>query len=144
MQALTSSFVTAPKLAGFLFATIPLLLFIIGILSWANNIVGVPANNLEGRVSTLVEQILSSVRIVQSFNMGSSLMKRLDGELLEQLRKLCAKRSMIRSLEQSSVYFAVFLTYSMAFWFGGNQVRKGLETGRVMTVSTTASMRISN
>lgn len=113
-------------------------------LSWANSVVGVPTNHLEGRVSTLVEQILSSVRIVQSFNMGSDLIKRFDGELLEQLRKLYAKRSMIRSLEQSSVYFAVFLAYSMAFWFGGIQVRKGLETGRLMTVSTTASMRTSN
>jgi ATP-binding cassette subfamily B (MDR/TAP) protein 1 len=67
--------------------------------------------------------------------MGESLIKRFDGDLLKRLQKLGAKRSIIRSLEQSSVYFALFLTYSLAFWFGGIQVRGGLETGHVLTVS---------
>ena len=118
-----------------LFAVIPFVVLIFGFLGWANDIVGGPANNLEGQTSSLVEQILSSVRIVQSFNMGGSLIKRFDGDLLKRLQKLGAKRSVIRSLEQSSVYFALFLTYSLAFWFGGIQVRGGLETGHVLTVS---------
>ncbi|GHJ89384.1 hypothetical protein NliqN6_5786 [Naganishia liquefaciens] len=133
IAAITSSFANSPKLAGVLFAVIPFVVLIFGFFGWLNDIVGGPANNLEGQTSSLVEQILSSVRIVQSFNMGGSLIKRFDGDLLKRLQKLGAKRSIIRSLEQSSVYFALFLTYSLAFWFGGIQVRGGLETGHVLT-----------
>ena len=125
----------SPKLASVLFGVIPFVLAIFGFLGWANDVLGGPANDLEGRASSLVEQILSSVRIVQSFNMGPSLIKRFDGDLLKRLRTLGAKRSVIRSLEQSSVYFALFLMYSLAFWFGGIQVREGLDTGHVLTVS---------
>lgn len=128
------SLVNSPKLAGVLFAVIPFVLAIFGFLVWANDIVGGPVSALEGQASSLAEQILSSVRIVQSFNMGESLVKRFDGDLLKRLQRLGAKRSVIRSLEQSSVYFTLFLTYSLAFWFGGIQVREGLETGHVLTV----------
>lgn len=133
-QGLTSAFANSPKLGGVLFSLIPFLIIVFGVLNWGNNIVAAPANDLEGQTSTLIEQILSSVRIVQSFNMGSSLIQRLDSDLLKRLQKLGAKRSIIRALEQSSVYFAVFLTYSLTFWYGGIQVRQGLATGHVLTV----------
>lgn len=115
---------------------VPFVVIIFAFLGWANDIVSAPANNLEGQTSSLAEQILSSVRIVQSFNMGGGLIKRFDGDLLKRLQKLGAKRSVIRSLEQSSVYFALFLLYSLAFWFGGIEVRAGLATGHVLTVSS--------
>jgi ABC-type multidrug transport system fused ATPase/permease subunit len=61
-------------------------------------------------------------------------MDRLDSHMLKRLQRLGAHRSIIRSLQQSSVYFALFLTYSLSFWYGGIQVRKGLATGHVLTV----------
>jgi ATP-binding cassette subfamily B (MDR/TAP) protein 1 len=134
-QALSSSFAHSPRLAGVLFSVIPVILVIIGSLMWANNVVNEPANKLEGRISSFVEQIFSSVRIVQSFNMGPSLIKRFDGDLLQQLRRFGAKRSVIRSLSQSSLYLAVFSTYSLAFWFGGIEVKRGIATGDIVTVS---------
>ena len=133
-QSIVPSLVNSPKLGGVLFAVIPFVLIMFGFLVWANDIVGGPVSALEGQASSLAEQILSSVRIVQSFNMGESIIKRFDGDLLKRLQRLGAKRSVIRSLEQSSVYFTLFLTYSLTFWFGGIQVREGLQTGHVLTV----------
>ncbi|KAJ9101252.1 hypothetical protein QFC21_003471 [Naganishia friedmannii] len=133
IAAISSSFANSPRLAGVLFCMIPFVVIIFVFLGWANEVVSAPANSLEGQTSSLAEQILSSVRIVQSFNMGEGLIKRFDGDLLKRLQKLGAKRSVIRSLEQSSVYFALFLLYSLAFWFGGIEVRGGLATGHVLT-----------
>lgn len=64
--------------------------------------------------------------------MGSSLIRRLDNDLLKWLQKLGAKRSAIRSLEQAGVYFACFLVNSTAMWYGGIQVRQGAAVGDVM------------
>lgn len=133
LQAIVSSFINSSRLAGVLFSLVPFVIIVFGILGWANNVIGGPANNLEGQTSSLVEQILSSIRVVQSLNMGPSLIKRLDTDLFKRLQKLGAKRSIIRSLQQSSIYFALFLTYSLAFWYGGIEVRGGLATGHVVT-----------
>jgi hypothetical protein len=38
-------------------------------------------------------------------------------------------------LSQSSLYLAVFSTYSLAFWFGGIEVKRGIATGDIVTVS---------
>ena len=70
------------------------------------------------------------------------MIQRFGDELLPQLRKVGTKRSVIRSLEQSSVFFAFFATYSLACWWGGIQVQRGLKTGQVMTVSLFVSWRV--
>lgn len=76
--------------------------------------------------------MISSVRTVQSFGMRSSLVKRLDNDLLNGLQKLGAKRSVIRSLEQAAVYFACFLVNSVVFWYGGILVRQGADIGNIL------------
>lgn len=134
-QALTSSFAHSPKLAGVLFSIVPLIIATFTFLGWANKVIGGPADSLEGQTSSLVEQVFASIRVVQSFNMGPSLIARLDNDLFKRLRKLGAKRSVVRALEQSSIYFANFLVYSLACWYGGIQVRRGLATGNFVTVS---------
>lgn len=74
--------------------------------------------------------------VVQAFDMGETVIKRMNDTLCRQSQRLGVRRSFIRSSKQSSVYFALFLTYSLTFWYGGIEVRRGLDTGRVMTVSS--------
>jgi ATP-binding cassette subfamily B (MDR/TAP) protein 1 len=141
LQALTSSFAHSPRLAGVLFSIVPLIIATFTFLGWANKVIGGPVDSLEGQTSSLVEQVFASIRVVQSFNMGPSLIARLDNDLFKRLRKLGAKRSVVRALEQSSIYFANFLVYSLAFWYGGIQVRRGLATGNFVTVSFRGTAR---
>jgi ABC-type multidrug transport system fused ATPase/permease subunit len=108
---------------------------IVGFHVWANNKVSGRANRIDGQMASTVEQILSSIRIVQAFDMGATVIKRMDDSFCRQSRRLGMKRAFIRSSKQSSVYFALFLTYSLTFWFGGKEVKRGLDTGRVITVS---------
>lgn len=134
-QALISSFINSPKLAGVLFSIVPFGILFFAILDRQNHALGGLADSLEGQASSFIEQLFSSVRLVQSFNMGPGLITQLDKNLYKRLQKLSAKRSIIRSLEQAFIYFAMFLVYSLAFWYGGIQVRAGLATGHVVTVS---------
>lgn len=77
------AFVTSLKLGGVLFSTAPFLVVVFGSLGWANSYIGDRANHLEGETSSYIEQILCSVRIVQSFGMGPSLIERLERDWLK-------------------------------------------------------------
>nr|CDI57199.1 related to multidrug resistance protein 1 [Melanopsichium pennsylvanicum 4] len=111
-------FVKAPRIAGVLFALLPLTMIIFSVLGKATERVGAPALRIEGRSSTFLEQVLGSVRVVQSFGMEEQLLKRFDQAMLKPLEKLGMRKSAIRGLETSAVYFMLNLTYSVAFWWG--------------------------
>ncbi|CAO1619358.1 unnamed protein product [Sympodiomycopsis kandeliae] len=128
-----SAFCHAPKLAGFLFALVPFAVIIFAILGWATEVVGAPALTVEGKAASLTEQILSSVRIVQAFGMAPHVIQRLNKGMLAKLERLGMGRSLIRGLEQSSIWFILNTTYAICFWYGGIQVTKGVSNGNVMT-----------
>ncbi|SPO26188.1 related to multidrug resistance protein 1 [Ustilago trichophora] len=118
-------FIKAPRIAGVLFALLPLTVIIFSVLGKATEIVGAPALRIEGRSSTFLEQVLGSVRVVQSFGMESQLLKRFDKVMLKPLEKLGMRKSAIRGLETSAVYFMLNLTYSLAFWWGAINIAEG-------------------
>jgi ATP-binding cassette subfamily B (MDR/TAP) protein 1 len=93
-------------------------------------------SEVDGRASSFIEQILSSVRVVQSFDMSTKLIARLEHGFMGPLRKLSKKRSWVRAVEQGSTFGAGFLVYSMCFWFGGIEVARGQTVGDVLVVST--------
>ncbi|KAF8754585.1 ABC transporter transmembrane region [Rhizoctonia solani] len=72
--------------------------------------------DLEGQSGTLLEQILGSVRVVQSFAAESFLVKKYD-EYLTALQRLGKWRSIVRGLELSISYCVLNLTYSVASIF---------------------------
>jgi ATP-binding cassette subfamily B (MDR/TAP) protein 1 len=134
-QCLISAFVHAPRLAGFLFAIVPTTGVLFTALGyWSDNVLTALAP-LDGRASSLIEQILSSVRIVQSFDLGPRLIRKLEHDMLGPLRRAAKKKSGVRALEQATVYGLGFLVYCMAYWFGGIEVARGLEVGDLLTVS---------
>ena len=118
-------FVKAPRIAGVLFALLPLTMIIFSILGKATELVGAPALRIEARTSTFLEQVLGSVRVVQSFGMEVQLLKRFDTVMLKPLEKLGMRKSAIRGLETSAVYFMLNLTYSLAFWWGAINIAEG-------------------
>lgn len=102
---------------------------------WSDAVAQVKAP-MDGKTSSFIEQILSSVRIVQSFDMAPKLLRKLQNSMLAPLRKVSAKTSATRALEQAAAYGAGFLVYSLSFWYGGIQVADGLSVGNFLTVST--------
>jgi hypothetical protein len=67
--------------------------------------------------------------------MTSRLIQYFDDHLLAGAQKVEDKRSILRSLKHATLMFTVLCTYALAFWFGGIEVDRGLDVGKVMTVS---------
>lgn len=134
LTGLISAFINAPRLAGVLFALIPFTVIVFALLGWATDLVSTPALALEGRAASLVEQTISSVRIVQAFGMAQHLIRRLNQDMLERLERLGLGRSLIRGVEQSTIYTILNLSYSTSFWFGSIQIARGdASIGAVLT-----------
>lgn len=128
--------VHAPRLGGVLFALIPIVMSIFaGLGYWAES-VSKRVSETDGKASSFIEQIISSVRVVQSFNMSQRLIARLEHGLLGPLRILARRRAMVKALEQGLVYGAGFIVYSACFWYGGIEVTRGTSVGDVLTVSS--------
>ena len=127
-------FVKAPIIAAVLFCMLPITIAIFTILGRATEKVGAPVLRIEGRASTFLEQVLGSVRVVQSFGMESELMKRFDQAMLKPLEKLGMRKAAIRGLEMGAVYTMLNLTYSLAFWWGSiNVVNDRVSVGSLLT-----------
>lgn len=134
VTGLISAFINAPRLAGVLFALIPFTVLVFAVLGWATDLVSTPALAVEGKAASLVEQTLSSVRIVQAFGMAQHLIRRLNEGMLERLERLGLGRSLIRGIEQSTIYTILNLSYSTSFWFGSIQIARGTTSvGAVLT-----------
>ena len=86
-------------------------------------------------MSSLISQIFSSIRIVQTFTMEGPIMSALEAGFLCRLETLGKTRAVARAVEQAGVFFAVFVTHSLAFWIIGIEVVKGADLGYAMTVS---------
>ncbi|PWN46891.1 P-loop containing nucleoside triphosphate hydrolase protein [Violaceomyces palustris] len=127
-------FVKSARIAGVLFALLPFTMILFSLMAYATERVGVPALRIEGRASTFLEQILSSVRVVQSFGMEASLMRRFDSAMLKPLEKLGMRKAAIRGMEMGTVYFVLNVTYALAFWWGSINLASGeVDLGSLLT-----------
>lgn len=132
--SLIIGFCVAARVTGFLFTVVPLVVVMFALLSKASEAIGAPALRLEGRASSYVEEIVGSMRIVQSFNMAAQLLRKYDKDMLSKLEMFGRRKALIRGTEAGAVYFALFVTYSAAFWFIGFQlVRGNVDLGNGLT-----------
>lgn len=73
--------------------------------------------------------------------MEGPIMSALEAGFLCRLETLGKTRAVARAVEQAGVFFAVFVTHSLAFWVIGIEVVKGTDLGYAMTVSRGANTR---
>ncbi|CAE7087787.1 unnamed protein product, partial [Rhizoctonia solani] len=89
---------------------------------------------IDGQAGTLLEQILSSVRVVQSFAAETFLAKKYDA-YLQRLQKLAKWRSLVRGMELGVANCVTCLIYSLTFWYGSRLVvGEDLEVGLMFTI----------
>ncbi|CAE6340515.1 unnamed protein product, partial [Rhizoctonia solani] len=132
--ALIMAFSRAAHLAGVIVGVVPLAFILFVSVGYLSAKADSRLLDLEGQSGTLLEQILGSVRVVQSFAAESFLIKKYD-EYLTRLQRLGKWRSVVRGLELSISYCVLNLTYSAAFWYGSQLiVREDLQVGLMFTV----------
>ncbi|KAJ1305894.1 hypothetical protein OPQ81_010614 [Rhizoctonia solani] len=134
LVALIMAFSRAARLAGVVFGVVPLAFILFVSSGYLAAKADARLLDVEGQAGTLLEQILSSVRVVQSFAAESFLVKKYD-QYLAQLQRLGKWRSVVRGLELSISFCILNLTYSVAFWYGSQLiVRDNLPVGLMFTI----------
>lgn len=123
LAALITSFIVAPRLAGVLFAILPVGLILFAAAATPGEKVQGRITEADGKANTFLEQILSSIRIVQAFAAENVLIAKYD-EHLYGLEKDGTIRAAIKALETAVSYFVLTLVYSTAIWFGSQEVTK--------------------
>ncbi|WFD25790.1 ABC-type xenobiotic transporter [Malassezia nana] len=84
--------------------------------------------HVDSRLSTFMEQVIASVRIVHSFEITQVLLDRIKFLYMKPLAKVVRLRTMVRASELSVMYFVVTVLYAIGFWWGSVQVAKGRES----------------
>ncbi|BFZ65351.1 hypothetical protein YB2330_006517 [Saitoella coloradoensis] len=126
-------FIKTRKLAGVLFAMIPFTLICFGFAGWLGNKSSAISMQREGTASTFLEQIISSIRVVHAFGSQRTLTNLYDNHLVE-IERAGRLKAVTRGVEQSSVYFILCISYSLAYWYGSIVItRDGVPVGNVLT-----------
>ncbi|CAE6488384.1 unnamed protein product [Rhizoctonia solani] len=132
--ALIMAFSRAAHLAGVVVGVVPLAFILFVTVGYLASKADSRLLDVEGQSGTLLEQILGSIRVVQSFAAETFLIKKYD-QYLAQLQRLGKWLSIVRGLELSISYCVLNLTYSVAFWYGSQLiVRDNLQVGLMFTV----------
>ncbi|KAG8978134.1 hypothetical protein FRC05_011250 [Tulasnella sp. 425] len=123
VAALITSFIVAPRLAGVLFAILPVGSILFAVVATPGEKVQGRITEADGKANTYLEQILGSIRIVQAFAAENVLIAKYD-EHLRGLEKEGTIRAAVKALEIAISYFVLTLVYSTAIWFGSGEVTK--------------------
>lgn len=134
IASIIMSFILAARLSGIMFAVVPFGFLVIVVSSYFIHISSEPISSLEGKASSLTEQIFSSIRIAQTFSMQNELVRKLDNQYLKILERLGKVRAWARALEQAGIYFTLFVSFSLNFWASGIEVVNGVSVGYAMTI----------
>ncbi|KAH7338340.1 P-loop containing nucleoside triphosphate hydrolase protein [Rhizoctonia solani] len=130
LVALIMAFSRAAHLAGVVVGVVPLAFILFVTVGYLAAKADSRLLDVEGQSGTLLEQILGSIRVVQSFAAEAFLIKNA-----VQLQRLGKWRSIVRGLELSISYCVLNLTYSVAFWYGSRLIaRDNLQVGLMFTV----------
>ncbi|KDQ08496.1 hypothetical protein BOTBODRAFT_179848 [Botryobasidium botryosum FD-172 SS1] len=117
------SFTRAPHVAAVLISIVPIgfgLFYAAGHLSFKASH---RTLSVEDASNTFLEQVLSTIRIVQAFGAESDLIAIYDA-YLRRLQKLGARTAFIHASELAITYGIINLLYSFSFWYGGIAVTK--------------------
>ncbi|KAF8755197.1 ABC transporter transmembrane region [Rhizoctonia solani] len=132
--AIVMAFSRAPRLAGVVFSIIPFSFIAFTIIGQLSSKAEGRLLTIDGQASTLLEQILSSVRVVQSFAAETFLAKKYDA-YLQRLQRIAKWRSIVRGMELAMANCVISLIYSLTFWYGSRLVvGDGLEVGLMFTI----------
>lgn len=118
------SFIRGPLLTLVASATIPLTFIIYSITIPVVFKAGRRSEKLKENASGLAFEIFETVRIVHAFNAQGKLEEQHQ-KLLDQAKKIDEKTSPLHGLMMAPMFFTVYATFALVFWFGLRQFQGG-------------------
>ncbi|EER24151.1 ABC transporter, putative [Coccidioides posadasii C735 delta SOWgp] len=115
--------------------SIPTAVTLVGITVVLDTKIEAKVLDIYSKAGGLVEETLSSIRVVVAFGAGGKLRKKYD-EHLDSAKKFGVKKGPILGVQYSSEFFIMYCAYSLAFWYGVKLVTKGQigSGGEILTV----------
>jgi subfamily B ATP-binding cassette protein MsbA len=122
--ALALILITSWQLTLFMFALVPLMVVVAFALGRQLRIISASVQDQLAVATTVLEESLSGIRIVQSFTRERYELERYT-KALDEMVALAMRRIRISALFAPIVSFAGFGSVAAIFWFGGHEVLAG-------------------
>ncbi|KAI3626577.1 hypothetical protein CBS9595_001938 [Malassezia furfur] len=127
ITSMVMAFSRAPTVAGVLLTVLVFAVLVTTTLGALGDMVTSSALDIDSRLSTFVEQVLSSVRVVHSFELTHILVTRMHTLYIAPLARFVTRRAAVKGGDVASMYFVINALYSLGFWWGSVQIAKGRE-----------------
>lgn len=121
------AFSRAPTVAGVMLCVFVFAVLVTTVLGWLGDMVTSSALDVDSRLTTFVEQVIASVRVVQSFEITQQLVDRMHTLYIAPLARFVNQRSMVKGGDLAAMYLIINALYSISFWWGSVQIAKGRE-----------------
>ncbi|WFD33295.1 ABC-type xenobiotic transporter [Malassezia cuniculi] len=121
------AFSRASVVSGIAFSTFVFGIIVLGIVGFVSDKITSKSLDIESRMASFIEHILSSVRVVQSYNMGPELVKRLNDLYMKPFNRYALLRSTTKGVDTGALYFVIGAMYSITFWYGSIKIGRGEE-----------------
>ncbi|GMK54477.1 hypothetical protein CspeluHIS016_0110630 [Cutaneotrichosporon spelunceum] len=123
-----------PKLAGAMTSMLPVIMITGAIMGLGTTKYTTGSLKWVSKGGTLAEEIISSIRTVQAFGTMHVLGDKFNG-FIAKSRAMGIKGSIIEGIGLSIMFFAIYSSYALAFFYGGILIANGeADGGRVINV----------
>ncbi|KAG5875736.1 hypothetical protein JTB14_010724 [Gonioctena quinquepunctata] len=117
LTSLTIALIKGWELALICLTSLPATLIALGIVAFLTTKFAKKELDAYGSAGSIAEEVLSSIRTVVAFSGQEKEMERYDKNLVFA-RKNNIKRTMLSAIGMSFLWFLIYASYSLAFWYG--------------------------
>lgn len=128
------AFTTSVTLTAVLVGTVPLLVAAIAVTTRFSAHFSTLALNYYSYAGAVAEEVISSMRTVLSFGTEKKMVDRFEAQL-KKAEKVGIYKGMADGVSLGTIYFIIYLSYALGFWYGGQLVYQGrMYAGDVLNV----------
>ncbi|XP_072949349.1 ATP-dependent translocase ABCB1 [Epargyreus clarus] len=117
VSAVTMALIKGWKLALICLVSFPVTLFLVGLAGFIASRLSKKEAVSSGKASSVAEEVLAAVRTVYAFSGQSKELQRYEG-FLAKARNINIKKGFFNGLAMGTLFFCIFCTYALSFWFG--------------------------
>ncbi|KAI5635208.1 ABC transporter transmembrane region domain-containing protein [Phthorimaea operculella] len=121
------------KLALFCLITFPATMILVGVSGLIAARLSKKEAVAAGKAGSIAEEVLSSIRTVYAFSGHIKEIERYQGHV-EEIRKINIKKGFFVGLSMGMLFFCIFASYALSFWFGYRLIRDEPENYDVSTM----------
>ncbi|XP_059052143.1 ATP-dependent translocase ABCB1-like isoform X2 [Achroia grisella] len=117
LSSIITALILGWKLALLCLISFPVTFGLLGISGWLSSRLSKDEALASGKAGAVAEEVLSSIRTVYAFSGQQKEMERYEIHL-NNVRKINIKKGFYNGLSMGILFFCIFGSYALSFWFG--------------------------